>query len=284
MTASLEQSIKSKLRVIAKESNRDPADLWQTLMLERFLVRLSRSPHQGHFVLKGGVLLSKYIEIGRETRDLDFLARQVSHEIKNLRTIFKEIAETDLSDGFTFQDLQVSELTHPHMLYSGAEVSMLAYFGKIRSKVNIDIGFGDLVDPIEKTIPLIRHSKGPLFENEIQLTCYPKEFIFSEKLETIIHRGAFNSRMKDFHDLHSLISTSQSFPFFNLKETLQNVFKHRKTPLTIPILFKKEEIFILQQLWRSYLKNLRTNDRETLPQDIDKLVIFINQWLQATLS
>jgi hypothetical protein len=30
-----------------------------------------------------------------------------------------------------------------------------------------------------------------------------KEFIFAQKLETIIYRGASNSRMKDFHDLHS---------------------------------------------------------------------------------
>lgn len=43
MTTDLEKSFKAKLRVIAKEKNRDPADLWQTLTLERFLVRLARS-------------------------------------------------------------------------------------------------------------------------------------------------------------------------------------------------------------------------------------------------
>ncbi|WP_202972541.1 nucleotidyl transferase AbiEii/AbiGii toxin family protein [Legionella drozanskii] len=30
---------------------------------------------------------------------------------------------------------------------------------------------------------------------------YPVETIFAEKLETIISRGAANSRMKDYHDL-----------------------------------------------------------------------------------
>ncbi len=45
-----------------------------------------------HFVLKGGILLSKYIEIGRETTDLDFLAQKLSHEIAGLKDIFEEIA------------------------------------------------------------------------------------------------------------------------------------------------------------------------------------------------
>ena len=75
MTSNLEKSFKAKFRAIAKEKNRDPADLWQNLTLERFLVRLANSKHHKHFVLKGGILLSKYIEIGRETNDLDFLAR-----------------------------------------------------------------------------------------------------------------------------------------------------------------------------------------------------------------
>ena len=43
MTLDLEKSFKAKLRAIAKEKNRDPADLWQNLTLERFLVRLANS-------------------------------------------------------------------------------------------------------------------------------------------------------------------------------------------------------------------------------------------------
>lgn len=58
MTTDLEKSFKAKLRAIAKEKNRDPSDLWQTLTLERFLVRLARSKYRDQFVLKGGILLS----------------------------------------------------------------------------------------------------------------------------------------------------------------------------------------------------------------------------------
>ena len=45
MTSDAEKSFKAKLGAIAKEKNRDPADLWQGLTLERFLARLEKSEY-----------------------------------------------------------------------------------------------------------------------------------------------------------------------------------------------------------------------------------------------
>lgn len=280
MTSDLEKSFKAKLRAIAKEKNRDPADLWQSLTLERFLVRLAHSKHREHFVLKGGILLSKYIEIGRETTDLDLLARRLRNGIAGLKSIFEKIANIDLKDGFVFQDIKVSELRHPHMGYPGAEVSMMAYFGKTRFKVAIDIGFGDIVNAVEYAIPLMAYSKGGLFERNIKLPCYPKEFIFAEKLETIIYRGSFNSRMKDFHDLYSLISSSKSLSFHNLDGIIRLVFEHRETPLTLPITYTDDEMEQVQNFWSEYLKNLRAEIVENLQKNIAQVIDSINDWLR----
>lgn len=280
MTSDLEKSFKSKLRAIAKEKNRDPADLWQNLTLERFLVRLAKSNFREHFVLKGGILLSKYIEMGRETSDLDFLARKLSNEVFTLKTIFEEIANIDLKDGFVFQEIKVNELTHPHMGYPGVEVAMVAYFGRTKFKVAIDIGFGDIVDPIEYSIPLTTSSKGVLFESNVKLSCYPKEFIFAEKLETIIYRGSFNSRMKDFHDLYSMISSSQLPSFHNLETIIRSVFEHRKTSLVLPIAYADDEIEQVQNFWSEYLKNLRAENLSDLPTNIAQILAKLNNWLQ----
>ncbi len=280
MTSDLEKSFKAKLRAIAKEKNRDPADLWQSLTLERFLVRLAHSKHREHFVLKGGILLSKYIEIGRETTDLDLLARRLKNGVAGLKSIFEKIANIDLKDGFVFQDIKVSELRHPHMGYPGAEVSMMAYFGKTRFKVAIDIGFGDIVNAVEYAIPLMAYSKGGLFERNIKLPCYPKEFIFAEKLETIIYRGSFNSRMKDFHDLYSLISSSKSLSFHNLDGIIRLVFEHRETPLTLPITYTDDEMEQVQNFWSEYLKNLRAEIVENLQKNIAQVIDSINDWLR----
>lgn len=280
MTSDLEKSFKAKLRAIAKEKNRDPADLWQSLTLERFLVRLARSKHRDHFVLKGGILLSKYIEIGRETTDLDFLARRLTNEVIGLKDIFEKITKIDLKDGFVFQEIKVTELIHPHMGYPGVKMSMMAYFGKTRLKVAIDIGFGDTVDAVEYTIPLTAYSKGVLFERDVKLPCYPKEFIFAEKLETIIHRGSFNSRMKDFHDLYSLIFFSKMKAFHNLEKVIRLVFEHRDTALSLPITYTNAEMNQVQRFWNEYLKNLRTKSTEDLPANIAELIDTINDWLR----
>jgi predicted nucleotidyltransferase component of viral defense system len=246
MTTDFEKSFKAKLRAIAKEKNRDPADLWQALALERFLVRLARSKYRNQFVLKGGILLSKYLEIGRETTDLDFLAREVSNQASSLQVVFEEIARIDFNDGFLFKEVKANELTHPHMGYPGVEISMMAHFGRTRFKVAIDIDFGDIVEAITYRIRLTNYSKGDLFEDSIELACYPKEFIFAEKLETIIHRGSFNSRMKDFHDIYSMISSSTLPSFKSLENVIRIVFEHRETELTMPISFQDDEIIRMQ--------------------------------------
>lgn len=155
----------------------------------------------------------------------------------------------------------------------------MAYFGRTRFKVAIDVGFGDIVNPIEYSIPLTVYSKGTLFERDVKLSCYPKEFIFAEKLETIIHRGSFNSRMKDFHDLYSLISFSHFSLFHNLEEVIRLVFAHRKTPLSLPITYGEDEMKLLQNFWNEYLKNLRPENAENLPIILGKLVVTINNWL-----
>lgn len=281
MTADLEKSIKSKLRTIAAEKKRDPADLWQTLILERFLVRLSHSSYQDHFILKGATLLSKYIDIGRETRDLDFSAKNFSNELEKIKQALEQITKIDLKDGFSFGEVQISPLVHEHMDYTGAEVVIKVFFGKIRATLSIDIGFGDIVNPVRKSIILTQYSKGALFENSIELACYPKEFIFAEKLETLVYRKQTNSRMKDFHDLHSLILSSHSTPFENLKTIVHAVFDHRQTPFTFPIEFGDDGISQLQKLWESYLKNLSLNNG--LPQHISEILLNINDWIQNNL-
>ncbi|MGZ3732413.1 MAG: nucleotidyl transferase AbiEii/AbiGii toxin family protein [Parachlamydiaceae bacterium] len=143
----------------------------------------------------------------------------------------------------------------------------------------VDIGFGDIIEPIEHKIHLTSYSKGNIFENSIELTCYPKEFIFSEKLETIVHRGSFNSRMKDFHDLYFMIS-STTLPSFNkLEEIIRLVFKHRKTGLILPIFYEKNEMPRMENFWREYLKSLRKENSDALPKLFSEVVLKINHWL-----
>jgi Domain of unknown function (DUF1814). len=69
-------------------------------------VRLAKSEYHELFVLKGGILLSKYIEIGRETTDLDFLARKISNDVSVLKTIFEKSQASTSKMGFNLERLK----------------------------------------------------------------------------------------------------------------------------------------------------------------------------------
>ena len=105
MKNSIQESLKARIRKIAKETRIDPAQLWQNLVLERFLIRLSQSRYSQNFILKGGVLLAQYIDINRHTQDLDFLIQQLKNEVKQLEQVLSEIIEVPIDDGFYFSDL-----------------------------------------------------------------------------------------------------------------------------------------------------------------------------------
>lgn len=95
MKSAIEQSIKEKIKALAKERETTFAELWRNLILERFLTRLARSSYREKFVLKGGTRLAKYIHLGRETQDLDFFIQKLSNTEQSLKTVLQEICEID---------------------------------------------------------------------------------------------------------------------------------------------------------------------------------------------
>lgn len=284
IAADIEKSLKARLRNAAKELKRRPDDLWQSLILERFLVRLARSRHCDNFVLKGGVLLAKYLFLGRETKDLDFLALNFSNNTESIRSAFAEIAALDMGDGFLFKEVDTTMLEHLHMAYAGVEVTMAVYYGRTRFRVTIDVGFGDTVQPTIKQFDLLRYSKGAFFEEHVSLVCYPQEFIFAEKLETVVYRGGDNSRMKDFHDLYNMVHANKLLHLEFLNKVMTTVFNHRGTPFVCPIVFEDFQLNSLQLMWNRYLQGMRRDDRQHLPPEIIQLLAVLNAWLKQVIE
>ena len=281
MKSAIEQSIKEKIKALAKERETTFAELWRNLILERFLTRLAKSSYKEKFILKGGTLLAKYIHLGRETQDLDFFIQKLSNTEQSLRTVLQSICDVDAHDSFSFEVAKIKILDHSQLAYTGAEITLQALFGATKTIIRMDLGFGDRVEPIEHPIDLTATSKGPLFESRISLHCYPKEFIFAEKLETIVFRGGGNTRMKDFHDLYSLIRLDVLDSSL-AKKAVELVFHHRKTPLKkLPAAFGKEAFESMEKNWSAYRKKIKTKTGTLkLPESIEEVVSAVNEWLE----
>src|SRR4051812_17394461 len=118
MTSS-ETSLRDRIKNLALAQDRSVNEVLKQLYLERFLARLSRSEYADKFIFKGGNLLSYFIELGRETKDLDFLVTKLSAEESTLAPAFKAIAGVEASGGFVLGYIGMKQLEQSHMEYPG---------------------------------------------------------------------------------------------------------------------------------------------------------------------
>lgn len=108
------------------------------------LYRLSVSDQRDRFILKGGMLVTLWIDGGnRETRDADFLGHGDANQEK-LKATFAEIMAIATDDGLVFDTQGLTATTiREEMEYGGVRLRTTAFLERSRIPVTIDIGFGD---------------------------------------------------------------------------------------------------------------------------------------------
>ena len=248
MSKATEQSVKHKLKDISKTLKTPFNPLLEILFLERFLVRIGKSAYADKLIFKGGMCLAQFLNLGRKTKDIDFLLTQIKSNLETIKKIMEEISSIDVGDDFIFSNIEVSVLPFEHKKHSSYRVFIQGRLGQIKNKVSIDIGAGDTVDFKSLEIKLMK-AKEPLFEKSVRLNSYTPEYIFSEKLEAILQLGETNSRMKDFYDCYRLIKENIMDKSL-LKTAIYKTMKNRNTELkAIP---KPNEH--LKTRWESFLK------------------------------
>lgn len=275
-----EKSLKDRLKNIAEAENATFGEILKRLELERYLMRLSRSECGSRYIFKGGLLLSWYIDIGRETKDIDFLATRMTADIVNIENDMKQVCAVVVDDGFMFSFGDITPLEQPHMNYPGFRVNIdLRIYENMRDRIQLDIGVGDAVIPESETFPLTRYRESSLFEKSISLQVYPLEAIFAEKLETIISKGAANSRMKDYHDLYCLVK-SERMNDEKVISSISATFKNRGTSFNTPVSFNDSDLALLQKQWAAHYRGLGNMSKEMdLPDLIREVIDVINTYV-----
>jgi hypothetical protein len=86
-------SVLARLRNVAEEAGLSFNDILQSYVIERFLSRLSRSPHADTVLLKGALMLRVWgVPRARPTMDIDLLRRGVADLIEFLMPAAKAAA------------------------------------------------------------------------------------------------------------------------------------------------------------------------------------------------
>ncbi|MEK7704893.1 MAG: nucleotidyl transferase AbiEii/AbiGii toxin family protein [Myxococcota bacterium] len=210
--SNLSASVQARLQNHARASKRPFQELLQYYAMERFLYRLSTSPHRARFVLKGALMLHVWeAPLARATKDLDFLGR-LDNSLENLESVVREVCTADVEpDGMVFDSATVkTERIKEDADYEGVRARFVGLLGKARVAMQIDVGFGDVVTPGAQdiTYPTLLDFPAPT------LSGYPRETVIAEKFQAMVYLRTLNSRMKDFYDVWLLASQFAFTPDF----------------------------------------------------------------------
>jgi len=203
-------------------------ELLQYYAMERFLYRLSKSPHSARFVLKGALMLRVWdAPMARPTKDIDLLGR-LENSLENLSTVVREVCAVDVEpDGLVFRPPTVkSERIREDADYQGVRIRFEGSLGTARIAMQLDVGIGDVMvpGPVDIVYPTLLDFPAP------RLKGYPRETAIAEKFEAMIKLGTLNSRMKDFYDIW-LLSRQFDFDGPTLAQAVTATFANRGTAL-----------------------------------------------------
>ena len=120
--------------------------------------------------------------------------------------------------------------------------------------MSIDVSTGDAITP-----HAVQYNFSEIFDDEksYELWAYNIETVMAEKVETILRRGVFNTRPRDFYDAY-ILTTTQKFDKAVFAEALSATAKHRGAVEQIAdvpgILHNIEESPELRAMWEKYRK------------------------------
>lgn len=253
-TQDVSASVHQRLLNKARESGHPFDELFQYFSMERFIYRLSKTPHVQKFVLKGALMFTAWnIQATRTTKDIDFLGK-LENSVEAMTSIMRDTCnQTVEPDGMSFDhDSVTCNQIIEDAVYEGIRVFIRGNLGKSRVVLQLDVGFGDVVFPSEFDVkyPTILDFPAPTLKG------YTKESMIAEKFQAMIKLGELNSRMKDFYDIW-LLSKQFDFNGHVLAEAITKTFKIRRTAIPAqPSVFKKSfsEDQTRETQWRAFLR------------------------------
>jgi hypothetical protein len=167
--------------------------------LESFLDRLTRTPHAGDFVLKGGILLAAD-GVRRPTKDTDFNAISTDVTAEHLAVVVRDIAATDADDGavFDLDTISVQEIRE-QADYPALRVRVAVSIGPWKGVAAWDVSTGDPIVPPPRQVTIDR-----ILGDPITMLGYAPETAIAEKGVTILERGITSTRWRDYVDIVAL--------------------------------------------------------------------------------
>lgn len=247
-------SLKGKIKNYAKNNDIAAQVVLQNYMFERFLERLSLSEYSDKFVVKGGMLIAAIVGLDtRSTMDLDTTLRNLPLTEEQISVALSTICKIELKDDVLFKIKSVLPIRKDDV-YGGYCVRLDAIYDTIVTPLSIDISTGDIITPAAT-----KYEFGGIFDEDVKISLwgYNIETVMAEKVETILSRGVFTSRPRDFYDVF-ILGTTQKYDKEIFKEALKATAIHRGSLRKIAdingIIEQISSNTDLKNMWEKYQK------------------------------
>ena len=247
-------SLKAKIRNIAKQKNIPAQVILQNYMFERLLVRLSASEYKEKFVLKGGMLVAAIVGLdNRATMDMDTTLKNLPLSPEAIRSALEDVCGIAFDDGVVFEIGTISPIREDD-IYGGYRIMLNARFDTLLTSLSIDVSTGDAITP-----HAVQYYFTEIFNDDksYELWAYNIETVLAEKVETILRRGVFNTRPRDFYDVY-ILTTTQNYDKTVFKDALKATANHRGTTQQIadvPSIIHNIEVSPeIKTMWDKYRK------------------------------
>jgi hypothetical protein len=205
--------------------------------------------------------------------DIDMSGR-IDNDEENIKSCIKEIITIELEpDGLVYiSDSIETERITEDADYHGLRIRFEGTLDTVRFKIQIDIGFGDVIFPEPEEIEVA----SMLDMQPIHMLGYSRESFIAEKYEAMVKLGELNSRMKDFYDIW-VMSRQYEFDGQILAEAVKKTFEQRGRELLYDIpAFTSEFIVEKSVQWKAFRNKLT---QEYVPADFEEIIIAIKEFL-----
>ena len=222
------KQLKAKIQQLTQGDSLKSQIYLRNYFMERFLERISESPYQNRFILKGGILFASLVGLDfRSTMDIDSTVKNMALNETETTNIIKEVIDVPIADSVKFVIFKSLPIMGEHD-YPGIRFSLRGHFQGINQMIRIDLTTGDVITP-----QAVLYDYPLMFENRtIKLMSYNLETLLAEKLETMIARGTANTRMRDFYDVF-ILTRSEDFDLLTLREAIARTSQKRGTELLL---------------------------------------------------
>ncbi len=207
---------------------------------------------------------------------MDISVKGIDVSKEKIIEVINEILSIDLKDGVKFEVVKIADIRQEDE-YGGNKYSIIGKLENLKVSLEIDISTGDEITPKE-----LKYEYNSLFEDKaIYIDSYNIETILAEKIETILRRGQYNARMKDYYDIYFFLTKLKyKINLDILKDAIKNTFTQREAFYYLKDYEQILDGIVLQERMQDYWNTYKIKNKYAKDIEFEDIISILRNFIK----